>query len=86
MIKELEVVISNNDFKKTVDEIKKLQHKWKKIGHAGKHLEQKLWHNFRNKCDEFFENKSNENKAKKEEEIKSINDKKTITFNINSKL
>ena len=45
--------------------LKKLQIKWKKIGHAGRHLEQKLWHNFRTKCDEFFEKKDKENKAKK---------------------
>ena len=57
LIKELEAALNYNDFKKTVDDIKKLQHKWKKIGHAGKHLEQKLWHSFRSKCDEFFENK-----------------------------
>ena len=73
LIKELEATLEINDFKKTVAEIKKLQLKWKKIGHAGKHLEQKLWHNFRSKCDEFFDNKSNENKAKKEEELKTIN-------------
>ena len=78
IIKELEEAIAINDFKKTVDQIKKLQHKWKKIGHAGKHLEQKLWHSFRTKCDEFFENKSNENKAKKEEEIESLKEKKSI--------
>jgi len=78
IIKELEEAITINDFKKTVDQIKKLQYKWKKIGHAGKHLEQKLWHSFRSKCDEFFENKSNENKAKKEEEIESLKEKKSI--------
>ena len=78
LIKELETALNFNDFKKTVDEIKKLQIKWKKIGHAGRHLEQKLWHNFRTKCDEFFEKKDKENKAKKEEENKSLIEKKAI--------
>ena len=38
--------------------IKKLQENWKKIGHAGKYAEQKLWKKFRTQCDAFFEGKN----------------------------
>jgi hypothetical protein len=34
-----------------------LQKEWKNVGHAGGHAEQKLWKEFRQKCDAFFEKK-----------------------------
>ena len=43
--------------------IKKLQENWKKIGHAGKYAEQKLWKKFRTQCDAFFEGKNKIKKA-----------------------
>ena len=54
--------------------IKKLQEKWKKIGHSGKFVEQKLWKKFRIQCDNFFDAK-NKNKNtisnKEKENLKS---------------
>ena len=41
--------------------IKKLQEKWKNIGHSGRFAEQKLWKKFRIQCDNFFDAK-NKNK------------------------
>ena len=41
--------------------IKKLQEKWKNIGHSGRFVEQKLWKKFRIQCDNFFDAK-NKNK------------------------
>ncbi|MFT5603017.1 MAG: hypothetical protein ACI9N1_003280, partial [Flavobacteriales bacterium] len=35
----------------------RLQKEWKNVGHAGGHAEQKLWKEFRQKCDAFFEKK-----------------------------
>ena len=43
--------------------IKDLQEDWKKIGHAGKYAEQKLWKKFRTQCDAFFEQKNATRKA-----------------------
>jgi hypothetical protein len=43
--------------------IKELQEEWKKIGHAGKYAEQKLWKKFRTQCDAFFEQKNATRKA-----------------------
>ena len=54
--------------------IKKLQEKWKNIGHSGKFVEQKLWKKFRIQCDNFFDAK-NKNKNtisnKEKENLKS---------------
>ena len=38
--------------------IKKLQEKWKNIGHSGRFVEQKLWKKFRIQCDNFFDAKN----------------------------
>jgi len=45
------------DWKAGTDLAIKLQNDWKKIGHAGQYAEQKLWKEFRSKCDEFFAKK-----------------------------
>lgn len=45
------------DWKTGTDLAIKLQNDWKKVGHAGQYAEQKLWKEFRTKCDEFFAKK-----------------------------
>ena len=54
--------------------IKKLQEKWKNIGHSGKFVEQKLWKKFRIQCDNFFDAKNKNKNAilnKEKENLKS---------------
>ena len=58
--------------------IKKLQENWKKIGHAGKYAEQKLWKKFRTQCDAFFEGKNKIKKALIEKEKANLDAKNTI--------
>ena len=75
--------------------IKDLQEEWKKIGHAGKYAEQKLWKKFRTQCDLFFEQKNatrkatidleNNNLKAKNNLIAKIKDQKEIDFsNLNA--
>ena len=45
------------DWKSGTDLVIRLQNEWKKVGHAGQYAEQKLWKEFRAKCDSFFEKK-----------------------------
>ncbi len=70
--------ISNKEFKEGLAEIKKIQSDWKKIGHAGKHVEQKLWHSFRSNCDKFFNKKNEEVKAKEAEANENLKSKLAI--------
>ena len=70
--------ISNKDFKEGLAEIKKIQNEWKKIGHAGKYAEQKLWHSFRSNCDNFFNKKNEEVKAKEAEANQNLKAKTVI--------
>ena len=54
--------------------IKKLQEKWKNIGHSGRFVEQKLWKKFRIQCDNFFDAKNKNKNAiltKEKENLKS---------------
>ena len=63
--------------------IKKLQENWKKIGHAGKYAEQKLWKKFRIQCDAFFEGKNQIKKALIEIEKANLDAKNTVIKKIN---
>lgn len=44
----------STDWKETAHQLVQLQKQWKKLGHAGRRNEQKLWKNFRGACDNFF--------------------------------
>lgn len=48
------VLKDSTDWKETSNQIIQLQKEWKKLGHAGRRNEQKLWKSFRGACDHFF--------------------------------
>ena len=66
------------DFKSATEQILNLQKQWKKIGHAGRHAEQKLWKKFRAACDEFFNSKDAYFKQQKEENAANLTAKKEL--------
>jgi len=72
LIKKVEELISNADYKKGFIDIKNIQQKWKEIGHAGRNVEQKLWKDFRSKCDDFFDKLSAHNKTQRVEDKKNF--------------
>lgn len=82
IINKVASIKTSEEWKKTADQIKKLQQQWKNLGNAGPRWEQKLWKTFRSHCDDFFnarqkhfEKKDEENKEnlkKKEELIQKI--------------
>ncbi len=49
---------NNTDWKKTTDELIKLQKRWKAIGPVPAKNSEKIWKRFRAACDSFFNNKS----------------------------
>ena len=57
LIRQIEELKSNTDWKSTTGKILNLQEKWKQIGHAGQRNEQGLWKEFRKACDDFFQAK-----------------------------
>jgi hypothetical protein len=83
---QAEKLKDSTDWKKTTDELIRLQKEWKKIGPVPKRHSDKIWKKFRAACDEFFNRKAEyfknihsvetENLNKKEELIKEINNYK----------
>jgi len=51
---QAEALKDSKDWKKTADELMRLQEEWKKIGPAPVKIADKLWRRFRGACDEFF--------------------------------
>ena len=84
LINQLEEVVNTSEFKQGVEEIKKIQQQWKSIGHAGKHVEQKLWQEFRTKCDSFFNKKDQEVKAEQEKLHENLSLKLSVIEKINA--
>jgi hypothetical protein len=56
---QAESLQDSTDWKKTTDELIRLQKKWKEIGSVPVKNSEKIWKRFRAACDKFFENKSN---------------------------
>ena len=55
---QAEALKTSNDWKKTTNELIRLQEDWKKIGPVPKKHSDKIWKRFRAACDEFFHAKS----------------------------
>jgi len=69
LINKATELLNASDFKEATLKIINLQKDWKKIGHAGRHAEQKLWKKFRTTCDDFF-TKKDEHFKQKEQQLK----------------
>ncbi|TNF49466.1 MAG: DUF349 domain-containing protein [Bacteroidetes bacterium] len=54
LIQKAHELKDSTDWKETANQLIQLQKQWKKTGHAGQKLEQKLWNEFRSACDAFF--------------------------------
>jgi len=83
LIDEARALKVTDDWSRTADQLKRLQRRWKELGHSGVKNEQKLWKEFRAVCDAFFdarqghfaaqEQELEENLVKKEEVLARIN-------------
>ncbi len=55
---QAEAMQDSTDWKKTTEELKRLQQDWKQTGFVGEKQGQKIWERFRAACDKFFERKA----------------------------
>lgn len=78
-VKELE---SSTDWKETSNQIIRLQKEWKKLGHAGRKNEQKLWKAFRASCDKFFAARQAHFDAKDQEFEENLKAKEALLVEI----
>ena len=82
LCEKAESLKESTDWKKTTNELIKLQKEWKEIGPVPRKYSDKVWKRFRAACDEFFNRKSDfyknshkeeeENLKKKEELVESM--------------
>ncbi|MBM78693.1 MAG: hypothetical protein CL846_09440 [Crocinitomicaceae bacterium] len=78
LIEKAKKIVSEATANSSTQLIKDLQNDWKKIGHAGKFAEQKLWKKFRKECDAFFDKRESSKGARNKEEKENLIAKKAI--------
>ncbi|MEN8225706.1 MAG: DUF349 domain-containing protein [Bacteroidota bacterium] len=75
---EAEAIKDSTDWKKTTQELIRLQQEWKKIGPVPRKHSDKIWKRFRSACDEFFNNKSSHFSNVHENEQQNLEKKQEI--------
>jgi len=79
---EAESLKDSTDWKKTTQDLIRLQQDWKKIGPIPRKHSDKIWKRFRAACDEFFNNKSSHFSSVHENEQQNMEKKLEIIENI----
>lgn len=75
---EAEALSESTDWKKTTEQLKKLQEEWKTIGPVSRRQTDKIWKRFRSACDTFFNRKNEHFSGRKSEEEANLNAKKAL--------
>jgi hypothetical protein len=66
----------SEDFVKATELFKDIQNQWKDIGHVPRHLSDKIWKEFQEACNHYFNRLKDSKKSFNEEEVKSFEQKK----------
>lgn len=70
LCEKAEALKDSTDWKKTADELVRLQKEWKSIGTVPKKHSDSIWHRFQTACDAFFESrKANLNESRAAEQV-----------------
>ncbi len=87
LIKVAEEHKDSTDFQITTPLMKKIQNEWKKIGHVPRKDSDKIWNQFKNACNHYFDKLRDQRDADSEEELNALKEKeafikalKKITF------
>ena len=75
---EAEAIMESDEWKKTADQLKKLQEEWKTIGPVPKRHADKIWKRFRAACDTFFKRRSEHFSGVRGEEEANLEAKRAI--------
>lgn len=79
---EAESLKDSTDWRKTTEQLKKLQQEWKKIGPVPRRHSDKIWKRFRAACDTFFSRKSEHFTGLKANEEENLKKKKELLAQI----
>ena len=74
----------SEDFETTAALMKSIQKKWKKIGHISKKDSHKLWQEFKEACNYFFDRYNEQRNAGSPAEIESLDQKEQLFEKLNS--
>jgi hypothetical protein len=83
----LEIAVQNKDnedFETTAALMKTIQNQWKKVGHISKKDSNKLWKEFREACNHFFDRYHEQKNAGTPEEIENLEQKEQLYQNLKS--
>ena len=75
---EAKGLMDSSDWRKTAEQLKKLQEEWKTIGPVSKRQTDKIWKRFRTACDTFFNRKNEHFSGLKGEEDANLAAKKAL--------
>lgn len=84
LLEKAKKLLEKDDLEYVTKQIKHIQNEWKKIGHAGKFAEQKLWKQLREISDEIFDKKKSAFNKLKEEETENLKIKEKFIKEIES--
>lgn len=84
LVDKAEALKDSTDWKKTSDELIKIQKEWKTIGMAPKKIGDQLWKEFLDACNHFFEARNAVNAGQHSEEHENLDKKRTIIEKLKS--
>ena len=67
----------STDYEATTPIMKKIQEEWKQIGHVPRKYSDKIWAEFKNACNHYFEKLKEQKNEENSEEVASFDNKKT---------
>ncbi len=80
LCQQAETLSESKDWKKTSEELKKLQASWKQIGPAARDKDKAIWMRFRSACDAFFSNMKDHYRQLDEKRSLNLNVKEDLCF------
>ncbi|MBC8753710.1 DUF349 domain-containing protein [Kordia sp. YSTF-M3] len=78
LIELAESLKDDDDFATTTPKMKKVQADWKKIGHVPKKISDKIWKQFKNACNHYFDKLHAQKNEANKEESEALEKKKTF--------
>ncbi len=84
LVEKAESLKDSEDFKATTPIMKQIQEDWKKIGHVPRKYSDKIWKDFKDACNHYFDRMHAVRNAENEDEVQAFDNKKEYLENLKS--
>jgi hypothetical protein len=84
LVEKAQSLKENEDFNATTPVMKKIQDDWKKIGHVPRKYSDKIWKDFKDACNHYFDRMHEVRNTENEEEVQAFDKKKDYLDNLKS--